>query len=444
MSKSVKSLYRNIITIVLCLNFIAPLLSNEAKNQTKPWTVMLWIAADNDLEIFLERNLKQMAKIGSNQQVNIVAFISGFDVSKQQKTAKYALVEKGSVKILSTQTDPQLTDSGNPDLLAHFCLTAIQDFPAEKYALIFWDHGTGVIDPHRQARINMTEFAPFFEFENPHYGPSYFEELSQQDNIRGVCFDETARTYLTEQKIRYALNTICTKGLGGKKLDLIGFDACLMAMIEIAAFLEPYADYMVGSQEVELGTGWDYSRALSIFQNTDPSPQELGTHITQAYAKTYSFTSDYTFSCLDLKKLPAFIELFKKLSSFLCEAIKKQPSLKDFIASGRYHHTCTHFDDPDYIDAHHLLTNLMNKVNTSKYGDKKESKEFQSTLKAILSETIACLEAVVVANRCGSYFPHATGASLYFPEYSIHRSYKKNKFAQESGWFQFLHTYLSL
>ncbi len=422
---------------------MTPLWSNQTAFQPKPWTIMLWIAADNDLEIFLERNLKQMAKVGSNEQVNIVALISGFDVATQQKTSKYALIEKGSVKTLSIKTDPQQTDSGNPDLLIDFCLTAIAQFPAEKHALIFWDHGTGVIDPHRKARVDMPDFISLFEHENSNYGPSYFEELFRPAPVKGVCFDETARTYLTEQKIRYALDVICTKGLNNKKIDLIGFDACLMAMIEVAAFLQPYANYMVGSQEVELGTGWDYSRAFSIFLNTNPSPQELGAHITQAYAKTYSFTSDYTFSCLDLNKLPACIEMFKQISLLLDQAIKKEASVKEFIATSRYHHACTHFDDPDYIDIRHFLTNLFNKINTAKYGNKKESKEFQSKLKELLTGTIATLESLVSANKAGSYFPHASGASLYFPEYSIHRSYKKNKFAQESGWFQFLHTYLS-
>jgi hypothetical protein len=43
------------------------------------------------------------------------------------------------------------------------------------------------------------------------------------------------------------------------KIDILGFDACLMSMYEIGAVLAPYANYLLASELLEPGTGWDYS-----------------------------------------------------------------------------------------------------------------------------------------------------------------------------------------
>lgn len=50
------------------------------------------------------------------------------------------------------------------------------------------------------------------------------------------------------------------------KLDIIGFDACLMAMHEIGAVLTPYANYLLASELLEPGIGWDYSALLKYVQ----------------------------------------------------------------------------------------------------------------------------------------------------------------------------------
>ena len=89
--------------------------------------------------------------------------------------------------------------------------------------------------------------------------------LSLFEESRGVCFDETYGTYLTNQKIDEALSAICSKLK--KKIDIIGFDACLMSMIETAELIKNYAEYMVASQEVELGAGWRYDLVLNILKN---------------------------------------------------------------------------------------------------------------------------------------------------------------------------------
>jgi hypothetical protein len=54
---------------------------------------------------------------------------------------------------------------------------------------------------------------------------------------------------------------------GGRlKLDIIGFDACLMAMYEVGSTLAPYGHHLLASELLEPGHGWDYAALAGITQ----------------------------------------------------------------------------------------------------------------------------------------------------------------------------------
>ena len=56
--------------------------------------------------------------------------------------------------------------------------------------------------------------------------------------------------------IHYSLLFICVLG---RKLDLLGFDTCLMSAYEVALQLAPYAEKLLASEETEPGHGWQYT-----------------------------------------------------------------------------------------------------------------------------------------------------------------------------------------
>jgi len=73
---------------------------------------------------------------------------------------------------------------------------------------------------------------------------------------------------------------------GGCVFDLIGFDACLMATLETAIVLEPYADYMIASEEVEPGIGWYYTGWITaLSRNTSIKTIDLGKKLIDDYVK---------------------------------------------------------------------------------------------------------------------------------------------------------------
>ena len=407
---------------------------------------MIYMAADNDLEIFLSRNLKQMMKIGSNNYVNIVLHINMIDKKQDKKVSKTVIVEKDKLTILQTSSHLPTIDSGLPETLINFCNFTIKEFPADRYALFLWDHGTGPIDPFRRATYLTSEL---FSFENQpesnqEDGAScYFKKLVTTKTDRGVCFDDSTGNYLTQSNLVFALNTITTQALNGHKFSLIGFDTCLMGMLEIASDLRYYADYMVASQEVEMGTGWDYSKAFSLLKKSNPTPQEFGTHIVDAYQKTYCTTiDDYTLSCIDLSFVEALETSIHRLAQLMYESRESfSEEMYEYFSLCRHKYCCTHFEEPDYIDLEHFLKNLLQKTNSATSESNKTIETTKAMICQCAKQTLQHLQQAIVANKFGTKYKNVGGLSIYFPERHIHPSYKNNKFATTTAWFSFLQQY---
>lgn len=255
------------------------------------------------------------------------------------------MIEKNKATCLNNETEK--LDSGATETLVDFVTWSARHYPTQYIMLDFWDHGTGCLDPEYRQGINPAELFKFnpttmmLELDRSRSYLALFEES------RGVCFDETYGTYLTNQKIEEALKQTCKKI--NKKIDLIGFDACLMSMIETADLIQNYAEFMVASQEVELGAGWRYDLILNILKNNKTEPATLAKHITEVYHTAYSqITNDYTLAAVKLSvtsSLTAEVNEFAKVINNCFDII--QPStLKKQIRNIK--NVCC-FDEPSYI-----------------------------------------------------------------------------------------------
>jgi len=92
----------------------------------------------------------------------------------------------------------------------------------------------------------------------------------------------------------------------GLRPDIIGFDACLMASAEVYAQLYPHADYLVGSQELEPGHGWDYSLILPAYT---ADALELAKRVVDTFidSEHHMATHGKTLSVVDTAFYPAFL-----------------------------------------------------------------------------------------------------------------------------------------
>lgn len=105
----------------------------------------------------------------------------------------------------------------------------------------------------------------------------------------------------------------------GKKFEWVGFDACLMGMIEIAELFEPFSNYLIASEELIPGDGWDYTCLGSVANGTDFTGQAAGKAIIDQYANYYDNYKwgrpEYTLSCLDLGQTQDVMTSFDALIS---------------------------------------------------------------------------------------------------------------------------------
>ncbi len=169
-----------------------------------------------------------------------------------------------------------LGDAGNVSMartetLSDFVNFATESYPANRYQLVFWNHGGGTMG--------------------------------------GFGYDENYDEMLTLSDIEAALEA------SGVKFDVVGFDACLMATVETAVMLEPYADYLIASEELEPGEGWYYTDFLtSLGQNSSIDTEVLGKQIVDDYVDSYDWSTETTLSVIDLSLIS---DVNKKLNEFM-------------------------------------------------------------------------------------------------------------------------------
>jgi hypothetical protein len=220
----------------------------QKENEREDWTVMVYMAGDNSLNYMIGPNLDAMEKIGSNKNLDIVALAdgSGDQDSHLYHVEKGRLTDKGLGNI--TIYSPGEVDTGNPRTLSDFGEWVIGHYPSKHYLLIIWGHGNG---------------------------------------WQGLAEDKSGSS-LTLSELNQSLKEIVTKNQG-RKLDIIGFDACAMATMEGYYQLSPFADYLVASEKKEPDAGWPYEKILGRLKDgTVSDPKALSKAIVEDFVNAYS------------------------------------------------------------------------------------------------------------------------------------------------------------
>jgi hypothetical protein len=244
----------------------------EAAADGEGWTVLVYSIADTDLEPYLLADLAEFAEVGSTGNLQVAAMVDrAEDYSSDPMLgiddwvgAKYVSIGQGSAEELEELGD---VDTGDPAPLADFIAQGIADHPAEHYALVISDHGA---------------------------------------SWPGLGGDEgSGNSTLTLEELRSGIGDGLEQA-GLEKLDLLGFDACLMATYETASTMAPLADRMIASQELEPGHGWDYRAFQVAADDPDVDVDTLGTAIVDGFAAQADAEgtgADITLSMVDLNRM---------------------------------------------------------------------------------------------------------------------------------------------
>jgi hypothetical protein len=378
----------------------------------KAWTIVTYLAADNDLNEFAEPNIQQMMQAGSNEDRNILIYLA--ETKQGKKYGKLLRVEKDSLVELATDNN---VDSGSRDVCFYALQRAFAAHPAKHNALIFWNHGSG--------SLNM----PF------------------ADLFKGIAYDEGLDTYLTDQDVVSILHELSETVFGGKKLDILGFDACLMAGIELQAPCASYVDYYVAAEEVEEGPGWDYAGALSSITR-DSRPQEVVQQWVNAFATLYDpVTERYTLSGVDLATIVHLASNVDEVAKTLVKLLELQSNqeIVSLLQLATHPTAVTCFDKPDkpdYIDLDHLYANMLEQIELMGVQDNMQYLCEQLCL--LLRKGRNLIQQSVLANVVGKRHARARGISIYWAQEKIHGSYGALAWTDRYPyWERLMHAYLS-
>jgi len=369
------------------------------------WTVMIYLDSDNNLEMAGIDDINGMEMVGSTSEVNIVVQIDripysvlassneGYldDTSNNDwtTTRRYYITQDFDPIQINSQLISDLGElnMGDPQTLVDFANWAMTNYTAKKYLLVIWNHGGGF------RSVNLA---------------------------RDIAWDDTSGgDKITMPELEDALSMINAQM--GKKIDIVGMDACFMAMTEVAYQIKDYADIMVASEEVERFDGWPYDTILSqLVSNPLMSSEELAVDIVDKYIYSYPY-NNVTLSAIDLSYMDTLTSQLSNLAlSIMSDSLT--PKGKYILAST----SSQHYGDRDFIDLYDFCNKIL--VYSNNINVKNIALSIQQTLNY----------AVIKSGYSGLGVSRSRGLSIYFPYYYYHNYYNHNNFAQHTFWDEML------
>jgi len=370
------------------------------------WLIMNYIAADCNLQDAQLQNLDDMELVGSDANTHILTQIDRGPKPTQTfeswpNARRYYVTKDATTGVLKSKVVEELgrIDMSNPETLKDFIVWGIKNYPADHVALILNDHGGG---------------------------------------FTGAMADDSDGNFMSTPQLHEALSE--AEKITGKKIDILGFDACLMAQEEVAYELKDDAKVMLASEESEGAKGWAYSpllgktllnaveelRKLTTTRGgakVDVGPIDFAKKIVEVHSSRQEDIP--TLSAIDLTKIGDL----KEATDNLAKAIQKTTdteAVKQAIKASEHYGSIW---EP-YVDFHDLghLSELIAK-NTTDENLKKAAEAVHSAVE----------KAVIAKEAEPTKYPNSHGISIYAPtqvgsDGKLGYDYQKLAFAKDTQW----------
>ncbi len=253
---------------------------SNAYHASDNW-VIYWYLCGTDLESeygAASADLKELLRVSLPPNVKVLIETGGTrrwhtdGIPGNGAATRFLYDENGLTKLASLGAQ----DMGDVGTLTDFLRFGKEQYPADHRVFVFWDHGGG--------------------------------------SAVGLCVDETTGQLLSLDDVRQAFTAVYPADIEAPPFELVGFDACLMATVDAAATLHGIARYMVGSEEVESGTGWKYDGWVkALGQNPAMGGAALGKVICDSFFAGCAEDDSEdlaTLSVTDLSRVPALIKAY--------------------------------------------------------------------------------------------------------------------------------------
>ncbi len=382
----------------------------------KKWTLIVYMAADNDLDYYGLLDLNEMEAAPLDEMlVNVIVLMDRgpgdtptagnwtdtrlYEVTNDPGGSNTTVVSNriACPTLGITATGTTELNMADPLTLEYLIDYAIETYPAENYGLIFWGHGTG----WRSQSENMSLVV---------------------EPAKAIAIDDSSvKSYMTINEVQDAIS--------GKGLTMIGFDTCFGALLEIAYEFRNCAEFMIGSESAIALTGWNYTALLNALALSDYSMAALADSILDQFVDQYASSSgDATISLIDLSYVQQLRNAFEAFTGQLASVITTssiRQTVRDIMIMQSDLYSSA-FPSDVYIDIDSFRGEIIAALNTvtAVQGERDLITTAAATLQASLNLAVPASWSVnsTTAKRIGvhlipfvaAFTPDSTHQSAYF------------------------------
>ncbi|MEQ8224826.1 MAG: clostripain-related cysteine peptidase [Candidatus Eremiobacterota bacterium] len=367
----------------------------------KKWLFMNYIAADCNLKEALTDIIDNQELVGSDKNTHIVALIDvGPEPNHMDKTwsgaRTYYVNHDETPQKINSEVIAEFGNHVNmsdPKTLTDFIIDSMKKFPADHAALVLSDHGGG---------------------------------------FTGAMADDTDGNLMTVPQIRQALEE--AEKVTGKKIDILGFNACLMADTQAAYEFKDSAKILLASEESEYSPGWTFQPMLgksidssierlqgALAGKINVSPEEFAKIVVECNKEHQ--TDVPTFSATDLSKMDELARSVDNLAKAILNTDEKESVKKSMMNVGGYGQGWTPYGD--MRDLHYLSELIEKGTNDPKL------KEAAHDVQKVFSEAIIANEAEPTK------YANSRGLHIYAPgnaKTGVGYGYNDLQFAKDTKW----------
>jgi len=390
MAKRISALVLVVIAIFAVTH--APL-TFASKNSKTSWTFMVYLDADNNLDPYGLLNLQQMSSgLSPEANVNVLVLMDRLE----QPAYIYKITHNNIEVVLSIGE----VDMGSTETLAWFVKYVMKNYASTHYLLDMWDHGGG---------------------------------------YRGVCWDESSGNHLSPHDIEVALAEAEQKGK--RKIDIVGFDACLMGMIEVCYELKDVTNIVIGSEMLIPGYGWPYENLMQYLSaNPNADPYTFSREIVAQYVSYYeSMQSTYfvQLSAIDETSVPEMAESLNAFADYLSQKINEYKGvIADARGASQQKFIMGTMGAYYYIDLYKFTSVIMENTNDGTL-DKLASELLSSVGTMVFYEDHISPQGNLDAKQYGLTINFPPNREAYNPNYETY----VQSFTTETTWLNLLMTH---
>ncbi len=360
------------------------------------WLIMIYMAADNNLQNFAWEDILEMSSSEFNDDVKLTVLYDRRSPDFENENIDFSGTRRYQIMPGDVSTYENLGElnTGNVENLKDFVSWSVDRFGGKKKFLVLWDHGDG-----------------WYEYD------TYFESLKSVDGY--ICKDISSSDALDMEDLG---NFEDWYNVNYGKIDVAAFDACLMQMVEVGYELKNCSDYIISSAAYVPSFGFPYDDIMGLFGESNISPEALCIDMADSFISSSNI--DTVISVVESEE---YSDLISKIDDFSQKVITADSTELINSVESAAQNSQFYDNSKQNIDLNNFMRNIYGNI---------------SYLETEADEIIDALDDLIYYRNGNGEYESSAGVSIWYSDSSQFdeevENYKKISFAIDSLWDGFL------